>query len=118
MSVHAEGTISVPAAVRSHQEPQSPLTLAAIPSGQSHAEAIGDYWNTGNVDQTLDLTVTNTSNCTVTLAVTANDGSAITLPATISPQEKITVIAEVTTASEVIGSGDQPYSFDINSTWS
>lgn len=119
MSVQVSGEITAPQANRSHLEP-SPITSASVPSGTEVTIKIGEYLNSGNVDQTLTFDgLSNTSNCTyVRHEFQDTSGATLTDPVTLAPAQGTNLSVTIQTASEPIGTDPTPFSFEVDTTWS
>jgi hypothetical protein len=118
MSVHVEGSVQAPVATIVHVEPHGPIEVGVLPAGSSKHIMIGDYWNNSNIDQTLDLTVTNLVGCTfVSKSLTGDNGTEEVLPAIVSQGHKATFVVEVRADDRPFGAPDEEMSFDVESTW-
>jgi hypothetical protein len=113
------GTITAPAADKSHTGLQDKTFSGPLASGSTSGENVGTIANTGNVSQTVNLAISGAVNCTVTLQVVDTvNGAEIALPVSIPANKQYNVNALVSVTDMAPGSTAQSYSFDVTETWS
>lgn len=114
------GTVTAPAVDSSHTEPANPYSGGTIASGAEKTIQLDHYQNTGNVSQTVAHEgATNIVGCTVqsvkwVKATVEQTGTSITL----TQNEKASLRIRIRGNDLNPGDSDQPFSFDVVTTWS
>lgn len=118
--VHAEGTVFAPAANRTHTEPITGVEVS-VNSGADYTHGFGPYVNTGNIAQTLELSVINLTGGTLKSfsLIDAGTGDALEgTTVTVAPNQSVSATVDVTAETLAVGAANGTLSFDVESTWS
>lgn len=112
------GTIQSVPEVRTRVEPSSPISAGVKAGNLTFTQDCGDYTNTGNVPQTVTVTLSNQVGCVVsnpkfTSGVTTVNGTTVS----IDPGKTFSFKVTVVTSSAPIGGSDVPFSFETTAVW-
>ena len=117
-TITVNGIIDNPEPIYTHEEPTSPFSGQAIVPGTTALIAVKGFKNTGNVPQTVQVTVSDVTGVTVNdsyfaFSATGNTyGNQITL----NPGFGIDYYLNVTAPDNGPGD-DTEYSFNLATTW-
>jgi hypothetical protein len=118
MTYQVTGIVDTPEPNYSHTQPVVPVNIGMIADGGSARVGAGVFKNTGNVTQTVSVSVTNMVNCVVENVQFVDGFTNLGPTIQLIPNEERQLFATVHAVDLSPTDGDQPLSFEIDTTWS
>lgn len=118
MSFTVTSETIAPIAIRSHVEPTEAVTLPAFNDNETKEVNLGQFVNTGNVNQVVAVEFTDVTGCSISGYAFRDDQGNVAETATLSPHEPATLWAKVHAADLSTGDSNTSLSFTVTSNWS